>query len=99
MRPVVQCWRWERRESSTWCSSAIGRHEAGAPAPTRLARKCSRPRGLARLLPLAPLDIETPENLQLSEQNRLLEVDCRWQALTCRKHRELLSARGDAIDR
>ena len=50
-------------------------------------------RAVATLLPLAPQDIETPEDLQLSEQNRLLEVGCRWQALDCREHRELLSAR------
>ena len=61
----------------------------------RSARALDQQRAVATLLPLASLDIETPENLQLSEQNRLLEVDCRWQALACREHRELLSARGE----
>jgi hypothetical protein len=40
-----------------------------------------------RRLPLAPLGIETPENLQLREQDRLLEVGCGWQPLVCREHR------------
>lgn len=46
-------------------------------------------------LVLAPLSPETPENLQLSEEDRLLEVGCRWQALNRRGHPALLSTCGE----
>jgi hypothetical protein len=35
---------------------------------------------------------ESPQNLHLSQEDGLLEVDRRWQALSCRGHLELLPA-------
>jgi hypothetical protein len=51
---------------------------------------------VAAWLALPSLCFELTENLQLREQDRLLEVRCSWQALNWRKHRCLLSARGES---
>jgi hypothetical protein len=44
-------------------------------------------RRAADWLPLPSLRLELAEQLQLREQDRLLEVRCRWQALGWREHR------------
>jgi hypothetical protein len=58
-------------------------HESRRPAAAWLAQPSLR--------------LELPEQLQLREQDRLLEVRCGWQALACREHRRLLSSRVSAV--